>query len=102
MAADAVHAAVAFLAKRNNTTFSIEVEVEVRKEREALLVAATRKASRYFRSAIRQQAPPPPNRRRLLSISSRATSRHPGVLLLSRGRFPEGPRTGTPRGTPRV
>jgi hypothetical protein len=27
----------------------------------------------------------------------RASSRHPGVLLLSRGRVPEGPRNGTPR-----
>jgi hypothetical protein len=61
-------------------------------------VPATREASRYFRSTIRQQgitpaAKSPP------SISSRASSCHPEVPLLSRGLFPErpAPRSGTPR-----
>jgi hypothetical protein len=68
-------------------------------EREALLVAATRKASdisgRQFasRGRITPAAKSPP------SISSRAPSCHPEVLLLSRGRgrFPEDPRNGTPQ-----
>jgi hypothetical protein len=71
------------------------------KEREALLVAAARKASQYFRSVIclrrtphkaaqrTAKSPPPP------PILCRASSRHPevrSVTNLSRGRFPEGPR----------
>jgi hypothetical protein len=67
----------------NNITFYIEILV--RQEREALLVAAARKASRYFRSAICQQGggggPPqnPPNKTKTHAPPCR--------------RFPEGPRT---------
>jgi hypothetical protein len=54
-----------------------------------------------FRSVISnlpaQHKAAQPNRHHLCHPGPLHRSRHPEVLLLSRGRFPEGPRNGTPR-----
>ena len=73
------------------------IEVWVRKEREALLVAAARKASRYFRSVIflRSTRPrPQPNRRHLYHAEPLHAT--PKCYFFRAGGFPKVPAAAPP------
>jgi hypothetical protein len=76
----------------------LSTEVQVRKEREALLVAAARKASRYFRSVICLRSTRPrsqqPNRHHLCHAEPLHTTLK--CYFFRAGGFPKAPATAPP------